>query len=61
MSSRKMFAYALAILGALAVGSTAQAQDKIKLTIAHPPVALHLLPVMVAHDEGFRRRRPRRE
>ena len=53
MSSRKMFAYALAILGALAVGSTAQAQNKIKLTIAHPPVALHLLPVMVAHDEGF--------
>jgi NitT/TauT family transport system substrate-binding protein len=53
MSSRKGLSYVLAVLGTLAVAATAQAQDRIKLTIAHPPVALHLLPVMVALDEGY--------
>jgi NitT/TauT family transport system substrate-binding protein len=37
----------------LCLVSTASAQDKIKITIAHPPVALHLLPIMVADDQGF--------
>lgn len=50
---RKWFAYIFAVVGILAINASAQAQDKIKLTIAHPPVALHLLPVMVAVDEGY--------
>jgi sulfonate transport system substrate-binding protein len=53
MFPRKRLAYAVAMLSALAAAPTAKAQDKIKITIAHPPVALHLLPTMVAHDEGF--------
>lgn len=53
MLSGKGLAYVLVMLSTVAVGSMAKAQDKIKLTIAHPPVALHLLPFMVAHDEGF--------
>jgi NitT/TauT family transport system substrate-binding protein len=44
---------AFAFLGMLCLASTARAQDKIKITIAHPPIALHLLPTMVADNEGF--------
>lgn len=50
---RKTHLLALAILGATAVVSPGMAQQKIKLSIAHPPVALHLLPIMVAQDRGF--------
>jgi NitT/TauT family transport system substrate-binding protein len=46
-------ACALAFVGALIASPVATAQDKIKITIAHPPVALHLLPTMVAQDNGF--------
>ncbi len=31
----------------------AVAQDKVKITIGHPPIALHLLPAMVAEERGF--------
>jgi len=45
--------YGFAFLGMLCHGSMAIAQEKTKITIAHPPVALHLLPTMVAEDQGF--------
>jgi NitT/TauT family transport system substrate-binding protein len=41
------------MLGMVCVGSNAAAQEKVKITIAHPPVALHLLPAMVAEERGF--------
>lgn len=43
-----------AALGMVCLGSaTAVAQDKVKITIGHPPIALHLLPAMVAEERGF--------
>ena len=42
-----------AMLGIVCLGSTAIAQEKIKITIGHPPIALHLLPAMVAEERGF--------
>jgi ABC-type nitrate/sulfonate/bicarbonate transport system substrate-binding protein len=53
MFSRKGLACIFAMLAVVGLSATATAQDKIKLTIANPPVALHLLPIMVAHDRGF--------
>lgn len=50
---RKIHLLALAILGVTAVASSGAAQQKIKLSIAHPPVGLHLLPIMVAQDRGY--------
>ena len=44
---------ALAILGIAVAASPAAAQKKIQISIAHPPVALHLLPIMVAQDRGY--------
>ena len=42
-----------ALLGMVCIGPTAIAQEKVKITIGHPPVALHLLPAMVAEARGF--------
>ena len=49
----RKLAISFAALCAFALAATAQAEDKVKITIAHPPVALHLLPTMVAVDEGY--------
>jgi ABC-type nitrate/sulfonate/bicarbonate transport system substrate-binding protein len=53
MTWKRRSIHALTFLGMLCLVSMASAQDKIKITIAHPPVALHLLPIMVADDQGF--------
>jgi NitT/TauT family transport system substrate-binding protein len=50
---RKAQLLALAIVGVTAVSSPGMAQQKIEISIAHPPVALHLLPIMVAEDRGY--------
>lgn len=52
MLNRSLIA-ALAMLASCAVAQSAVADEKIKLSVAHPPVALHLLPIMVAEDRGF--------
>jgi len=50
---RKAHLLALAIVGATALASPGVAQQKIKLSVAHPPMGLYALPTMVAQDGGF--------
>ncbi len=42
-----------ALLGMCCCGPATLAQEKVKITIGHPPIALHLLPAMVAEERGF--------
>ncbi len=50
----KKFRFTMAVLtGLAAFAFTAGAQAKIKLAVSHPPMGLHLLPVLVAEDRGF--------
>src|ERR1051325_10802108 len=43
----------IALLGMVSFVPAAIAQEKIKITIGHPTIALHLLPAMVAEERGF--------
>jgi NitT/TauT family transport system substrate-binding protein len=53
MTWKARLVFCLGTLGIASLGSAAIAQDKIKITIGHPPIALHLLPAMVAEERGF--------
>ena len=52
-NARLVFGLVMLCMSGVGVGAGASAQEKIKITIAHPPVALHLLPTMVAEAQGF--------
>lgn len=52
MLNRSLIA-ALAMLASCAVAQSDVAAEMIKLSMAHPSQALHLLPIMVAEDRGF--------
>lgn len=49
----KQFRFAFALAALLATSLSAPAKDLIQIRMAHPPLALHELPLLVASENGF--------